>query len=224
MTSEALERSKAELEQDIDDFMRGGEATGVAPPSTRRRARPKKAKTARAASAKKLRAKAKARAPKRKAKSKAKTKTRVKKAKRSPARKRKAAATRRAKSKKKSKKMPRRTARRATTATERMSTPITVNPLIVVLDAVAEAPASGRFGPEKVFIYPLWQKVGRKIKMSLAEFKRWLVDQNRERTLDLARADLVGAMDPTLVRESEIVDLGSAFHFVIDRSARNRRW
>ncbi len=57
--------------------------------------------------------------------------------------------------------------------------------------------------------------------MSLDGFKRWLVSANSERQLDLARADLVGAMDRRLVAESEIEDLGSTFHFVLDPNARD---
>ncbi len=80
-------------------------------------------------------------------------------------------------------------------------------------------PASGRFGHEKVFVSEIWKRVGREVKMTLPEFKRWLIVQQRERHLNLARADLVGAMNRQQVAESEINDLGSSFHFVLDRSA-----
>jgi GNAT superfamily N-acetyltransferase len=83
-------------------------------------------------------------------------------------------------------------------------------------------PSKARYGRDDVFIYPLWRKVGKKIKMSLDEFKRWLVEQNRLQNLALVRADLVEEMDPDLVERSEIEDLGAHFHFVIDPRSRRQ--
>jgi hypothetical protein len=91
--------------------------------------------------------------------------------------------------------------------------------LAMVRDAIPAIGADGRFGPEKVFVSAIWERLqgdGRMLDFSLDRFKRWLVAAQRERLLDLARADLVGAMDPHLVAESEIEDLGSTFHFVLD--------
>lgn len=90
----------------------------------------------------------------------------------------------------------------------------------MVRDAIPTIGADGRFGPEKVFIAAIWHQLerhGRVVDFSLDRFKRWLLAANRDRLLDLARADLVGAMDSRLVAESEIEDLGSTFHFVLDR-------
>ena len=103
----------------------------------------------------------------------------------------------------------------------RMPAPIAApsDPLPVVLDAIRRVPASGRFGKQKVFISALWDRVGSKIAMSLPQFKAWLIAANRNRQLDLARADLVGAMDQDLVSKSEIDHMGATFHFVIDRDA-----
>jgi hypothetical protein len=73
-----------------------------------------------------------------------------------------------------------------------------------------------------VFVSALWHRIERDNRLpdlSLDRFKSWLVTANREQLLDLARADLVGAMDPKLVKDSEIQDLGATFHFVVDRRA-----
>lgn len=79
----------------------------------------------------------------------------------------------------------------------------------------------GRFG-DKVFIAALWRLLASDPRMqgiTMAQFKRLLIDANRQGHLVLARADLVGAMDRDEIRESEISDLGSEFHFVLDRGA-----
>lgn len=84
----------------------------------------------------------------------------------------------------------------------------------------------GRFAPEKVFISGIWREAQTDPTfqgMTERQFKRLLVQANAERLVDLARADLVGAMDPDEVRESEIEDMGSTFHFVIDRAHAPRR-
>lgn len=93
------------------------------------------------------------------------------------------------------------------------------DPLPVVLSAVKTMPPSGRFGPDKVYISDVFGKVGKKIKMTMGEFKRWLVVQNRERHLNLARADLPDAMDRAKVDRSEIRDMGATFHFILDPTA-----
>jgi hypothetical protein len=85
----------------------------------------------------------------------------------------------------------------------------------------------GRFGPDKVFIAAIWRQLERDPRFrgtTLEQFKRSLLDANRNRYLNLARADMVGAMDPTEVMQSEILDRGASFHFVLDPSdARHRR-
>jgi hypothetical protein len=94
-------------------------------------------------------------------------------------------------------------------------------PLVLVKEATAAMPRSGRFGESKVYISSIWDRVGKKIDhqiKNLNEFKNWLVEQNRLGNLRLARGDLPSAMDQRLMDESEIRDLGSTFHFVIDDS------
>lgn len=92
--------------------------------------------------------------------------------------------------------------------------------LTTVRDAVRTMPPSGRYGRRNVFISEIWDRVGDRIGMSLDQFKAWLVDQNRRQNVQLARADLVDAMDPTQVERSEIDDLGAQFHFLVDKDAR----
>lgn len=112
---------------------------------------------------------------------------------------------------------------RAPTAGHTPSPPVPPDLLACVRDALPEIGADGRFGPEKVFVSALWERVAEHAppeNRSLDHFKRWLVTANRNRWLTLARADVVGAMDPRKVRESEIEDRGATFHFVLD-PARN---
>jgi hypothetical protein len=93
------------------------------------------------------------------------------------------------------------------------------DPVALVVSTAEQMEKPGRFGYDKVFIAAIWDKIGSSLGMSLPEFKRWLIEQNRRRVLSLARADLVGAMDPQMVARSEIQDRGATFHFVIDALA-----
>jgi hypothetical protein len=91
--------------------------------------------------------------------------------------------------------------------------------LEVVRETIPRVGVDGRFGAEKVFVSAIWRSMERDHRLSdlsLDRFKRWLVSANRDGWLVLARADLVGAMDPKLVAESEIQDQGATFHFVLD--------
>jgi hypothetical protein len=91
--------------------------------------------------------------------------------------------------------------------------------LEVVREALPRVGDDGRYGAEKVFVSAIWQNIERDRRLadlSLDRFKRWLVSANRDGWLVLARADLVGAMDPRLVAASEIEDQGATFHFVLD--------
>ncbi len=78
-----------------------------------------------------------------------------------------------------------------------------------------EVPQDGKFGENRVFIAAAWRAfLKRGEKLELPEFKSRLVAANREGLLRLHRADLVGAMDPHLVRESESRYLNATFHFI----------
>lgn len=92
--------------------------------------------------------------------------------------------------------------------------------LSTVREMLPKIGSEGRFGSEKVFVSALWHRIEparSSAELSLDVFKRWLVTANRDGWLQLARADLVGAMDPRQVAESEIRDRGATFHFVLDR-------
>lgn len=98
--------------------------------------------------------------------------------------------------------------------------------LTLVREAIPRIGADGRFGDEKVFVSAIWQHLednGRLADWSLERFKRWLVTANRDQLLDLARADAQGEMDSRLVEDSEIIDQGATFHFVVDRRVLNSR-
>jgi hypothetical protein len=98
--------------------------------------------------------------------------------------------------------------------------------LNLVQEAIPRIGSDGRFGPEKVFVSALWRHIeddGRLPDLSLDGFKCWLLTANRDRLVDLARADSQGDMDGRLLEESEIRDLGATFHFVIDREIATSR-
>lgn len=92
--------------------------------------------------------------------------------------------------------------------------------LALVREAVHQIGPEGRYGDQKVFISAVYRAVAPEIGMTMAEFKSWLLDRNRNNDLVLARADLVGAMDRSLVRDSEIEDRGATFHFILADSVR----
>ena len=79
--------------------------------------------------------------------------------------------------------------------------------------AAAARTIEGRFGARKVFVAMLWRDPAF-AGLSLAEFKARLLTAHRAGSTILARADLSGAMDPALLRDSEIADLDSRYHFV----------
>ena len=83
---------------------------------------------------------------------------------------------------------------------------------------IARSIKRGVFGERKVFIAALWEELRRDQRwasLSLPEFKTRIVAAHRSGDLELARADLVAAMDPQLVAASETRDDGASFHFII---------
>jgi hypothetical protein len=91
-------------------------------------------------------------------------------------------------------------------------------PFAAEVRSAASAAHGGSFGDRKVFIASVWNQLRRAptyATLSLDEFKARLVAAHRAGDLALARADLVAAMDPELVRTSEINADGASFHFVI---------
>jgi hypothetical protein len=82
----------------------------------------------------------------------------------------------------------------------------------------SRSPAADRFHDNKVFIAALWRASQREAnfpRLKLPEFKRRLVEANAQHSLHLSRADLVQAMDPQAVADSETVDGNATFHFVL---------
>jgi hypothetical protein len=82
----------------------------------------------------------------------------------------------------------------------------------------AKSPPQDRFHDNKVFIAALWRTTQREPKfprLSLPEFKNRLVEANSHNLLHLSRADLVQAMNPQLVADSETTYLNATFHFVL---------
>jgi hypothetical protein len=72
---------------------------------------------------------------------------------------------------------------------------------------------SGRFGDDKVFVSHLFRVLSPP-HASLEQFKSELLELHRHQRLTLSRADLVEAMDPRDVAESEIRHQNATFHFV----------
>ena len=82
----------------------------------------------------------------------------------------------------------------------------------------ATSPPQDRFHENKVFIAALWRASQREPsfpRFSLPDFKWHLVEANSQNLLHLSRADLVQAMDPQLVADSETGYLNANFHFVL---------
>jgi hypothetical protein len=76
---------------------------------------------------------------------------------------------------------------------------------------------TGRFDDNKVFIAHVWKALQVEPAfwtMELDTFKEHLAEANNARLLDLSRADLVQAMDPDDVRQSEVHYLNATFHFI----------
>lgn len=83
---------------------------------------------------------------------------------------------------------------------------------------VRTSPPEDRFHDNKVFIAAVWRASQREPgfpRLTLPEFKARLVEANRDGLLRLSRADLVQAMDPARVAESETTYLNATFHFVL---------
>ena len=80
------------------------------------------------------------------------------------------------------------------------------------------SPPQDRFHDNKVFIAAVWRASRREPnfpRLDLPEFKGGCSRPTRRDLLSLSRADLVQAMDPHLVAESETAYLNATFHFVL---------
>jgi len=86
-----------------------------------------------------------------------------------------------------------------------------------VRDAAREA-KEGVFGDRNVFIASAWNQLRTHPQwhsLTLDEFKRRLVTAHRAGKLDLARADLPGFLDSSLVAASETRTENASFHFIV---------
>ncbi len=111
-------------------------------------------------------------------------------------------------------------------ASGRTESPPQVEPVASALDLQALAAlvrqsastaTEGVFGRRKVFISRLWQQLRTHpalTAMPLDAFKRQLIAAHKAGLLVLARADLVAAMDPRDVAESETTHVEARYHFV----------
>jgi hypothetical protein len=93
-------------------------------------------------------------------------------------------------------------------------------------DPTPSGHARGRFGARKVFIAAIRRALRATdyARLSRAAIDELLLRAHRKGLLELARADLVSAMDPDEVCDSEVKHpLGAQFHFVINErnGARN---
>jgi hypothetical protein len=85
------------------------------------------------------------------------------------------------------------------------------------VQAAARSCTEGRYGDNKVFVNHVWnalEKAPEFQNMGLTGFKHRLAEANNARLLDLSRADLVQAMDPDDVKNSEVSYLNATFHFI----------
>ena len=87
---------------------------------------------------------------------------------------------------------------------------------VATLHEVARTTKSGRFGANKVFISHVFRELQRRGGMDLPRetFNRCLIEAHTRDHVTLSRADLVEAMNPEDVRESEVQHQNSRFHFV----------
>lgn len=94
--------------------------------------------------------------------------------------------------------------------------------LELVRETVAATPRSRRYDVDDgVFVSEVYRQIGKRIGMSLPEFKHWLVEQNQAQRLQLVRLDLVDMVPKHVVEESEIRDHGASFHQIVDAARRD---
>lgn len=92
----------------------------------------------------------------------------------------------------------------------------------VAQDPTADDLARGRFGTRKVFIAAIRRGLRDTAyaRLPRADVDELLLKARRDGLLSLARADLVAAMDPAELRDSEITHplIGSTVHFVVSET------
>jgi hypothetical protein len=86
------------------------------------------------------------------------------------------------------------------------------------VQAAARSSQTGRWGDNKVFINHVWRQLQQEPnfpRLDLVAFKDRLAEANQRGLLRLERADLVEAMNPVDVRESETTFLTATYHFIL---------
>jgi hypothetical protein len=86
------------------------------------------------------------------------------------------------------------------------------------VQATARTCPTGHWGDNKVFINHVWRQLQQEPnfpQLELAAFKGRLIEANQRGLLRLERADLVEAMNPDDVRESETPFLTATYHFIL---------
>jgi hypothetical protein len=84
--------------------------------------------------------------------------------------------------------------------------------------AAARTCPTGHWGDNKIFINHVWWQLQQEPnfpRLELAAFKERLNEANQRGLLRLERADLVEAMNPDDVRESETTFLTATYHFIL---------
>lgn len=82
--------------------------------------------------------------------------------------------------------------------------------------AAAKSEKAVTWHGDRAFISSVWAAIDPQIRMrcNIEQFKARLADAHKQRLLQLTRADLVGAMKDSLVRESETHIGQASFHFI----------
>lgn len=86
----------------------------------------------------------------------------------------------------------------------------------------AGGPEARRFGPDKVFIGSVWRALSDDpeiAELGEAGFKHQLAEAHRRGLLELGRADLVAAMDPSELAASEVTHRNATYHFILGRAS-----
>lgn len=113
---------------------------------------------------------------------------------------------------------------RPTAANTTPSHEISLAGLAQMVQRAADTITEGRYGERKVFVSAIWRSLRddpRFSEIELSDFKHRLAEANGANLIALHRANLVSAMDPQEVEDSEINYLNATFHFVeSERSAR----
>jgi hypothetical protein len=107
---------------------------------------------------------------------------------------------------------------RATDAGRAAATGAAQEPFAAAVRAAVAGLRDGLFGERKAFIAAAWQALRQRVgwhELDLPTFKAKLLDAHRAGALQLARADLVAAMDPMMVASSEVAGHGATFHFIL---------